>query len=591
MPKPINEVLRDFVRFTGDGLPNEPVGSPLPIGDPSSGVHNPTKKDIREALGDAAAAAQQAQRAMLDAQGASLFAADVPSLLSNTAASYPAGTVFATRAEGFSYRVAASGATDHDAVTAGGVKLYRLRQKRIILAYSQSNFAGKATGTPWTIEPPPNLFVWNGGNWSGDMVPPLGDAFVPASSLAPQVPIAYAAELARSRPNEDWFLIIVARGGTSIRALAGLRFKWSSAVSGAPAAGSIRMSAARTELAYSETDIHGFTRFSGGAGVGSSGFYPARIQTTLGGGTSWIEFTPGETVTDDGDSRRQSITVTGQANWPPANDADVTLFPSEPRMRTVMTSVVSAALQATRLPAAQRKIDKLFIWPTEGDMSWPEGYAAIDYPFLMSFLSPWLKAETETLLTLPYAYSAATAVRNKWWDAIRGIAAEAPARRKIVSLKGSGVENWQDYDNIHVANASKEAIGYLIRRTESMGGDSNTVLSGAYLPTFTALENIGSLGGTLEARWLQVGEIVQVAGVVTISPSASGASTRVRISLPTPSDLASIHQLSGVMSNANQADNSGRILADTANDAAEAVFTSKATGGGTWAYQFSYQIR
>lgn len=47
MPVP-NEFLRDFVRFTGDGMPGEPVSAPLPVGDPKSGVWNPSKKDFRD---------------------------------------------------------------------------------------------------------------------------------------------------------------------------------------------------------------------------------------------------------------------------------------------------------------------------------------------------------------------------------------------------------------------------------------------------------------------------------------------------------------------------------------------------------------
>ena len=46
----INRVLRDFERYTGDGLPGSPAGAPLPTGDPSSGVHNLRKHDLRELL-------------------------------------------------------------------------------------------------------------------------------------------------------------------------------------------------------------------------------------------------------------------------------------------------------------------------------------------------------------------------------------------------------------------------------------------------------------------------------------------------------------------------------------------------------------
>lgn len=46
----VNRVFREFKRYTGDGLPDEPTGAALPVGDPSSGPHNPKKSEIREAL-------------------------------------------------------------------------------------------------------------------------------------------------------------------------------------------------------------------------------------------------------------------------------------------------------------------------------------------------------------------------------------------------------------------------------------------------------------------------------------------------------------------------------------------------------------
>lgn len=127
MPRLVDKLIRDHVRYTGDGLPNEPANAPLPIGDPSSGVHNPTKRDIREAIGDAEgdriaaeAAAALAAQAMTDVQGATMFAASRDALIANTASNIPAGAVFATRAEGFAFEVVTTG---EDATTAGGVKL------------------------------------------------------------------------------------------------------------------------------------------------------------------------------------------------------------------------------------------------------------------------------------------------------------------------------------------------------------------------------------------------------------------------------------------------------------------------------------
>lgn len=46
----IRRVLRDHVRFTGDGQPNAPVSAPLPVGDPRSGLYNLDKYELRELL-------------------------------------------------------------------------------------------------------------------------------------------------------------------------------------------------------------------------------------------------------------------------------------------------------------------------------------------------------------------------------------------------------------------------------------------------------------------------------------------------------------------------------------------------------------
>ena len=63
MPTTADILLRDFERYTGDGKPNEPVGKPAPIGDPTSGVHNPTKKDFRDAINSVVGAADDADAA------------------------------------------------------------------------------------------------------------------------------------------------------------------------------------------------------------------------------------------------------------------------------------------------------------------------------------------------------------------------------------------------------------------------------------------------------------------------------------------------------------------------------------------------
>lgn len=72
MPTTADRLLRDFVRYTGDGLPNEPIGAPLPTGDPASGVHNPSKADLRGAIDSVTGSADEA---LLAAEAANQAAA------------------------------------------------------------------------------------------------------------------------------------------------------------------------------------------------------------------------------------------------------------------------------------------------------------------------------------------------------------------------------------------------------------------------------------------------------------------------------------------------------------------------------------
>lgn len=131
----VNRELRDFEGYTGDGQGG--VGD-LPVGDRST-ARRPIKNDALrrimlaqesavqtavDAAAEATAAADLASTAMLDVQGATLYAADRAALLANTD-THPVGTIFSTRAEGYGYQVVSS---DPDLTTAGGVMLRAIGQ-------------------------------------------------------------------------------------------------------------------------------------------------------------------------------------------------------------------------------------------------------------------------------------------------------------------------------------------------------------------------------------------------------------------------------------------------------------------------------
>ena len=523
--------------------------------------------------------------------------ADVQTLL-DSGTIYAVGTVIHVRREGVSYEVAASAATNHDATTAGGIKLYRLRRKRVIFAYSQSNFAGKSVGTAWGKTPPSNLFVWNGGNWSPEsegpgFTPPIGNAFVPAADLPPQVPVAYAAELAESRPDEDWYLIIIARGGTGVRALVGQRYLWSEAVTGAPASGMIRLSTAAHEIVYSETDFLGYTRFLGGTSLGISNLYPARMQTTVDGGARWIDFMVTGDAVDGGTYRSQPITVVGENNWSGvAEGEDVTLYPSAPRMQDLFATIIPLAFAAMRLTGSARKIDRLLIWPTEADANYETAYRDVDFDRILALLNQWVTPKTKVLMTMPQPYGAGIGpVLSRWWQAIKDIAARDPDMRSVVSLSKSGAENWGDNNNSHAVDAGREAVGRFMRISEETGGTPlQTIASGFYFPVFIGVENVDTIT-PFEASYMRIGDVVTVQGRVQVDPTVNATATSVRISLPVPSDIIVLNYLSGSAAALNVADHVAAIQGDTTNDAASMTFTSRMTTPTTFFYNFSYRIR
>lgn len=598
MPKSANEVWRDFVRFTGDGLPNEPVGHGLPTGDPSSGEHSPKKWEIRDwaggmqiSLDRAEDAADLAMQAALDVQGASLYAANVASLLANTATSFPTGTIFATREEGYSFRVAAPSATDHDAVTAGGVKLYRLRRKRVMLAYSQSNFANRADGVAWKNPPPANLFVWNGGNWNGNSNATQGTAFVPASTMAPQVPVAYAAEIARTLPEDDVYLIIIARGGTGITALTGIPYVFDSATSGAPAPGHLRLSAGNGQLIFSETDALGKVRFVGTTDLGTDPFYPGRVQINSNP-NAYLSFTSTVAATDQGDYRTQPLTPGASASWPPADGTMVRLYTQLPRMWDIMRDNLQAAFTAINLTGADRKLDHLFLWPPESDLNYSTAYAADDLPYLMNLLSTYVTPATTETYTLPHPYGTGIGKpREDWWDVIRNWVAADSSRRSLVSLSSTGAASWGDANNIHVMNPAREDIGTFIAKSVASGASMTYSLgSGTYTPTLSAAVNVANLTA-YQMMWQRVGNVVTVSGLVQVQPSTGSGDTQARISLPQASDLGFAYQLSGVAVADTTPDHCAYLQADTTNDAAVLRFTARSALAINWRVQFTYLIR
>lgn len=168
MPTTADRLLRDHVRYTSDGLPNEPVGHPAPVGDPASGTHNPSKKDIRDAINSVTGAADRAEIA---ADAALAFVDEQPPL--------------------------------------------------VVVAAGQSNMRSVPDQTGGDYSSNPRLFAWN------SQAAPMsgGTAFIPMSlssnpfigTVANNLAFQFCKEL-QVRTGRLVYLILVALGGHHIEA-------------------------------------------------------------------------------------------------------------------------------------------------------------------------------------------------------------------------------------------------------------------------------------------------------------------------------------------------------------------------------------
>lgn len=110
--------------------------------------------------------------------------------------------------------------------------------------------------------------------------------------------------------------------------------------------------------------------------------------------------------------------------------------------------------------------------------------------------------------------------------------------------------------------------------------------SGSYTPTGTGVANVDSVTPGL-ATYIRVGDIVSVAGFMSVNHTANADATVVRLSLPIASDLAAQDDLGGAC---GAEDNlGGMVEADDTNN--EALFRWEAPTSALRFVAYSYQYR
>jgi hypothetical protein len=125
------------------------------------------------------------------------------------------------------------------------------------------------------------------------------------------------------------------------------------------------------------------------------------------------------------------------------------------------------------------------------------------------------------------------------------------------------------------------------------GASFQYIASGTYTPTLTGTTNIASTTAR-PCQWMRVGNVVNVACVITVTVSAGAAVSHLGISIPIASNFTTAYQAAGAGNSytGSAAWDGSRLISDATNDRISMQWVS--TGAGTGPYDhsvtFTYEV-
>jgi len=123
----------------------------------------------------------------------------------------------------------------------------------------------------------------------------------------------------------------------------------------------------------------------------------------------------------------------------------------------------------------------------------------------------------------------------------------------------------------------------------SAGGNGALAAEGTYTPTLTNTANI-SASIPYQCQYLRVGNTVTVSGRVDVTPTSSGVSTQLGISLPIPSNIGTTTNCAGVASSTVTAGECAGILGEPTGDVAQMRWMASSTSNFGMFFTFTYRI-
>lgn len=155
-----------------------------------------------------------------------------------------------------------------------------------------------------------------------------------------------------------------------------------------------------------------------------------------------------------------------------------------------------------------------------------------------------------------------------------------------LELWANGAVQWGIETDGRVYGSNLHNVGTVTGTTKQY------LASGTYTPTVSAAVNT-TTSFPAKAQWTRVGNVVQVAGGLALTPTATATETSFKISLPIASDIAAVEDLNGsgsvYIAGANAL---GMVIqGDAATDTATVSFRSPTVAGAcSITFVFMYEI-
>lgn len=167
------------------------------------------------------------------------------------------------------------------------------------------------------------------------------------------------------------------------------------------------------------------------------------------------------------------------------------------------------------------------------------------------------------------------------------ITADGAAPKTLILSASAGLIGGGDL-SADRAFAVGQGTGILVN-ADDVQIDPGYINFGTYTPTTGNLQSVDAVSVTGTAKWERTGNIVTVSVFVNVDPTTSGVLTAFNVSLPIPSNFATVSDCIGNASCGN-VQQSGFVIADPVNDAARIVFLATSAGANDMAVSFRYEV-